>query len=87
MKQQKQTIPDLSHQIRNRLTCIMLGTDILRFKLQRFLSEEQRDEFHKINIAAEEIRRRLEDLLDLAGLGKLAESHVSGKGTDRPIGT
>ena len=55
-QQTKQTIPDLFHQVRNQLTYIMLSTDILYLELQEFISEEQRDEFQKINIAAEEIR-------------------------------
>jgi signal transduction histidine kinase len=64
-KPTQQAAADLSHQIRNRLTYIMLSSAGLCLELRQTLSEEQRKEFGKIDVAAEEIRGLLDNLLNL----------------------
>jgi signal transduction histidine kinase len=61
----KPTVADLSHEIRNRLTYIMLSSDVLRLELQTIMSEKQQKELSNIDIAAEKIASLLDELDDL----------------------
>jgi hypothetical protein len=84
-KSNQQTADDLSHQIRNRLTYIMLSSHTLRCDLQEVLSKEQRKEFCQIDVAAEEIRSILDDLMRLV-FAELAEPRLKREEVDLLIG-
>jgi signal transduction histidine kinase len=71
-KTTQQTAADMSHEIRNRLTYIMLSCDGLSHELQNVLAKEQLKEFSNIDVAATEIRTILDDLLRLL-LAEIAE--------------
>lgn len=73
-KPTQQATADLSQQIRNRLTYIMLSSAGLCHELRQTLSQEQRKEFGKIAVAAEEIRGLLDDLPNRL-VRELAEAH------------
>jgi hypothetical protein len=84
-KSNQQTADDLLHQIRNRLTYIMLSSHTLRCDLQEVLSEEQRTEFCQIDVAAEEIRSILDNLTRLV-FTELAEPRLKREEVDLLIG-
>jgi len=61
-KPSKRNVADLIHEIRNRLTYIMLSSNALYLDLQKSLSEKQQKEFSNIDIAAETIRALMDEL-------------------------
>jgi signal transduction histidine kinase len=81
----KVTVADLSHEIRNRLTYIMLSSNVLRSELQTILSDKQRREFSNIDSAAEKIRGLLDNLDGLL-LTELAEARLKEAAADLLIG-
>lgn len=62
---QRETVADLSAQIRNRLTCIMLSASTLRIDLRTTLSEQQQEELSQIDLTAKEIQRIVDCLTKL----------------------
>jgi signal transduction histidine kinase len=81
----KPNVTDLSHEIHNRLTYIMLSSNVLRFELQKTLSEKQRKEFSNIDTAAERIRALI-DALDGLLLAEVAEARFKQDTADLLIG-
>jgi signal transduction histidine kinase len=81
----KPTVADLSHEIRNRLTYIMLSSNVLRLELQKIMSERQQKELSNIDTAAEKIRGLLDDL-EAALLTDLQESRFKAHAADLFIG-
>jgi hypothetical protein len=55
----KEVLAQLSHQICNHLTQIMLASNLLQLDLQEILSGEQRHEFKGIDEGAQQIRTLL----------------------------
>jgi signal transduction histidine kinase len=80
-----QNAADLSHEMRNRLTYIMLASNALCLELQTVLSDEQRQQFCKIDIAAEELRGLLNNLTAL-WLTEVTESRINHEETALLIG-
>lgn len=81
----QQAVADFSYQVRNQLTFIMLSSDTLHFDLQKLISEEQRQEFLKIDVAAKEIRGLLENFVSLM-LNEIAEPRFKEEELDLLIG-
>jgi signal transduction histidine kinase len=80
-----QNAADLSHEMRNRLTYIMLASNALCLELQTVLSDEQQQQFCKIDIAAEELRGLLNNLTAL-WLTEVTESRINHEETALLIG-
>lgn len=71
---QQETVADLSAQIRNRLTCIMLCASTLRIDLRTTLSEQQQQELSEIDLTAKEIQRIVDCLTKLIPMEAAAQT-------------
>jgi len=60
---QQETVANLSAQIRNRLTYILLSASMLRIDLQAELSKEQEQELLQIDRTAKEIQSIIDSLI------------------------
>jgi nitrogen fixation/metabolism regulation signal transduction histidine kinase len=71
----QESIADFSYQVRNQLTFIMLSSETLHHDLKNVISEEQREEFRKIDVAAKEIKQLLEKFVNLT-LDEITEPRI-----------
>ncbi len=65
----KEALAELSHEICNHLTQIMLASNLLQLDLQELLTREQQHQFKGIDEGAQHIRRLLARLKRVADTG------------------
>jgi hypothetical protein len=83
--EQRELIDQSAHELRNRLTFIMLCSDVLKLDLQNVLTREHEREFQRMGRLLEETRAVLNTLLGQLELAPRAGATANGDGS-QPIG-